>query len=89
MYLFHYFYNYLLDLLPLEHRQKSPLTGSQHKPLNQHFLPRTKTKIKKEYNPKIWEKEISSGANEKRENYSTNERTRLKLTRLNKPRGNK
>ena len=45
--------------------------------------------MKKEYNLKIWEKETSSGANEKTENYSTNERPRLKLTRLNEPRGNK
>jgi len=41
----HYFCNYLLDvldILPLEHRQKSPLTRSQHKPLNQPFLPGAK-----------------------------------------------
>jgi len=58
----HYFCNYLLellDLLPLEHRHKSPLT-SQHKPLNISFPPRAKTKRKKEYNPKAWEKETSN-----------------------------
>jgi len=52
----------LLDLLPLEHRQKSHLTKSQHKPLNKHFSPRAKIKRKEECNPKAQEKETSSGA---------------------------
>ena len=39
-----YFCNYLLDLLPLEHKHKSPPTRNQHKPPNQQFLPRAKTK---------------------------------------------
>ena len=43
---------YLLDLLILEHRHKSPLTRNQHKLLKQTFPPRAKTKRKKEYNPK-------------------------------------
>jgi len=79
VYTSHYFCNYLLgllDLLPLEHRHKSPLTRNQHRPLNQPFPPRVKTKRKKEYNPKACKKEISRGAslkkkNEKTEKYST------------------
>ena len=43
-----------------DHSHKSPLTN-QNKPLNQPFLPRAKTKRKKEYNPKGWEKDTSSG----------------------------
>jgi len=39
-----YFCNYLLDLLPLEHKHKSPPTRNQHKPPNQHFPPRAKIK---------------------------------------------
>ena len=55
----HYFCNYLLgllDLLPLEHRHKTSLTRSQHKPLNQPFPPRVKTKGKKDYNPRSLQK---------------------------------
>ena len=52
-------------LLPLEYRNKSPLTRSQHKPLNQPFPPRAQIK-KQEYNPKAWEEEISSGTNQKK-----------------------
>ena len=95
VYTSHYFCNYLLDLLPLQHRYKSPLTRSQHKPLLQPFPPRAKTKMKKEYNRKAWEKETShrakwgGGGNKKTEKYSTNERTRYKLTRPKKQRGNK
>jgi len=43
----HYSCNYLLDLLdllPLEHRHKSPQTRSQHKLLNQSFPTRAKNK---------------------------------------------
>ena len=84
VYMSHYFCNYLhdlLNLLPLEHRHKSRLTRNQHIPLNQPFPPREKTKRKKEYNPKAWEKETSSGQareknDEKTEKYSTNEGTR-------------
>jgi len=35
-----------------EHRHTSSLKRNKHKPLNQPFPPRTKTKRKKEYNPK-------------------------------------
>ena len=44
-----------------DHSHKSPLTRNQNKALNQPFLPRAKTKRKKEYNPKAWEKDTSSG----------------------------
>ena len=67
----HYICNYLcdlLDLLPLEHRHKSPLTRNQHKPLNQPFPPREKTKRKEEYNPTAWEKETSSGQAREKKN---------------------
>ena len=40
----HYLYNYLLDLFPLEHRDKSHLTRIKHKSLNQPFPQRAKTK---------------------------------------------
>ena len=46
-----------------DHRHKSPLTRNQNKPLKQPYPPRAKTKRKKEYNPKAWEKETSSGTN--------------------------
>jgi len=55
----HYFCNCLLDL-PLEHRHKSPLTRSQHKPLNQPFPQREKPKGRR--NTTLKEKETSSGA---------------------------
>ena len=61
----HYFCSYLFDLfdlLPVENRHKSPLTKNQHKPLNQPFPPRAKTRREKEYNLKAWEKETSSEA---------------------------
>ena len=44
-----------------DHRHKSPLTRNQNKPLKPPYPPRAKTKRKKEYNPKAWEKETSSG----------------------------
>ena len=54
-------------------------TRNQHKPFNQLFPPRAKIKRKKEYNPKAWIKETSSGASykndEKTEKYRTTERT--------------
>ena len=56
-------------VLPLEYRNKSPLTRSQHKPLNQPFPPRAKTKKQMEYNPKSWEEETSSGASQKKWKY--------------------
>ena len=63
-------------------------TRNQHKPFNQPFPPRAKIKRKKDYNPKAWIKETSSGASqkndEKTEKYSTKERIRQKLTRANK-----
>ena len=42
-----YFCNYICDLLPQEHRHKSPPERYKHKPLNQHFPPRAKIKRKK------------------------------------------
>ena len=81
VYVSQYFCNCLPDLLPLEHRNKSPPTRNHPKPSNQHFLPRAKTKRKKEYYSKAWKKDTSSRQvrkkkKEKTEKYSTSERTR-------------
>ena len=74
--MYHYFCNYLCDLLSLEHQHKSSLTRSQHKPINQPLPPRVKTKRKKEYNPKSGKGDLKwsklGGKNEKAEKYSTN-----------------
>ena len=67
MHISYYFCNYLLDLLSLEHRHKSSLTRSQHKPLNHTFPLRAKTKRKKEYNPKAWKKWSNLGKKVKRQ----------------------
>ena len=65
----------LLDLLPLEHRHKSPQTRSQHKLLNQSFPTRAK-KQKEDYNPKAWKKESSSGARQKKKKKEREKRQR-------------
>ena len=41
-------------------------TRNQHKPLKQPFPLRAKTKRKKGYNPKVWEKETSNGIRQKK-----------------------
>ena len=46
---------------PRHFLQVPGLTRNQHKLLKQPFLLRAKTKRKKGYNPKVWEKETSNG----------------------------
>jgi len=60
-----YFCNYqlnLLDLLPLEHRHKSPLTSINTNHATNFSLQGQNPKGRKKYNPEAWEKETLSRA---------------------------
>lgn len=83
-----YFCDYLLDLLPLVHRHKSSLTRNKTQTTQATFPSKGKNKRNKDYNTKVWVKRPSSRAKQgkklKYREYSTNERTRYKLTRPDK-----
>ena len=93
----HYFCSYLLDLfdlLPLEHRHKSPLTKNQHKPLNQPFPPMAKTKGKRNTTLKpgkrrpqveqVTKTKQNKKDDEKTGKYSINEKARNSQDQINK-----